>query len=76
LRVLLQAGRGLFPDELTIRITSDPGKGFIDRMIALVEGAERSKTPNEIALTVLLASSNFGISIRCGDAFTHRKLCQ
>lgn len=42
-------------DELLIRVTSDPGKGFIDRMIALVEGAERAKTPNEIALTVLLA---------------------
>ena len=42
-------------DELTIRVTSDPGQGFIDRMIALVEGASRTKTPNEIALTVLLA---------------------
>lgn len=42
-------------DELTVRITADPGQGFIDRMIALVEGAERTKTPNEIALTVLLA---------------------
>ncbi len=48
-------GTRILSDELTIRITSDPGKGFIDRMIALVEGAERSKTPNEIALTVLLA---------------------
>jgi K+-transporting ATPase ATPase B chain len=48
-------GTRIISDELTIRITSDPGKGFIDRMIALVEGAERSKTPNEIALTVLLA---------------------
>ncbi|MDX2239104.1 MAG: potassium-transporting ATPase subunit KdpB [Leptolyngbyaceae cyanobacterium bins.302] len=48
-------GTRLLSDELTIRITSDPGQGFIDRMIALVEGAERSKTPNEIALTVLLA---------------------
>jgi K+-transporting ATPase ATPase B chain len=47
-------GTRLLSDELVIRITSDPGKGFIDRMIALVEGAERSKTPNEIALTVLL----------------------
>ncbi|WP_045053765.1 potassium-transporting ATPase subunit KdpB [Aliterella atlantica] len=42
-------------DELTIQISSDPGKGFIDRMISLLEGAKRSKTPNEIALTVLLA---------------------
>ncbi len=48
-------GTRVVSDELTIRITADPGKGFIDRMIALVEGAERSKTPNEIALTVLLA---------------------
>ncbi len=48
-------GTRIISDELTIRITSDPGKGFIDRMIALVEGAERAKTPNEIALTVLLA---------------------
>jgi K+-transporting ATPase ATPase B chain len=48
-------GTRIISDELVIRITSDPGKGFIDRMIALVEGAERSKTPNEIALTVLLA---------------------
>ncbi len=48
-------GTRIISDELTIKVTADPGKGFIDRMIALVEGAERSKTPNEIALTVLLA---------------------
>jgi K+-transporting ATPase ATPase B chain len=48
-------GTKIISHELTIRITADPGKGFIDRMISLVEGAERSKTPNEIALTVLLA---------------------
>lgn len=48
-------GTRIISDELTIQITADPGKGFIDRMISLVEGAERSKTPNEIALTVLLA---------------------
>ncbi len=48
-------GTRVVSDQLTIRITADPGKGFIDRMIALVEGAERSRTPNEIALTVLLA---------------------
>jgi potassium-transporting ATPase ATP-binding subunit len=47
-------GTKVISDELLIRITADPGQGFIDRMIALVEGAERSKTPNEIALTVLL----------------------
>jgi K+-transporting ATPase ATPase B chain len=48
-------GTRILSDELLIRVTADPGKGFIDRMIALVEGAERSKTPNEIALSVLLA---------------------
>lgn len=48
-------GTRLLSDELTIKITADPGQGFIDRMISLVEGAERTKTPNEIALTVLLA---------------------
>lgn len=48
-------GTRILSDELTINVTADPGKGFLDRMIALVEGAERSKTPNEIALTVLLA---------------------
>ena len=41
-------------NELILNVTSDPGQGFIDRMISLVEGAERTKTPNEIALTVLL----------------------
>ena len=48
-------GTRIISDELVLKITSDPGQGFIDRMIALVEGAERTKTPNEIALTVLLA---------------------
>lgn len=48
-------GTRILSDELLIRVTADPGQGFIDRMISLVEGADRSKTPNEIALTVLLA---------------------
>ncbi|WP_254721677.1 HAD-IC family P-type ATPase [Kovacikia minuta] len=48
-------GTRILSDELVLKVTSDPGQGFIDRMIALVEGAERTKTPNEIALTVLLA---------------------
>jgi potassium-transporting ATPase ATP-binding subunit len=48
-------GTRILSDELLILVTADPGKGFIDRMISLVEGADRSKTPNEIALTVLLA---------------------
>lgn len=48
-------GTKIISDQLIIKVSSDPGKGFLDRMIALVEGAQRSKTPNEIALTVLLA---------------------
>ncbi|MBE9234925.1 potassium-transporting ATPase subunit KdpB [Anabaena aphanizomenioides LEGE 00250] len=48
-------GTRIISDELIIRITADPGKGFIDRMINLVEGAERTKTANEIALTILLS---------------------
>ncbi len=48
-------GTRIISDELRLRITQDPGQGFIDRMISLVEGASRTKTPNEIALTVLLA---------------------
>jgi K+-transporting ATPase ATPase B chain len=48
-------GTRILSDELILRVTADPGQGFLDRMISLVEGAERSKTPNEIALTVLLA---------------------
>ncbi|MFM7427238.1 MAG: potassium-transporting ATPase subunit KdpB [Elainella sp.] len=48
-------GTRIISDQLLLRITQDPGQGFIDRMISLVEGASRTKTPNEIALTVLLA---------------------
>jgi K+-transporting ATPase ATPase B chain len=48
-------GTQVISDSLVIRITAEPGKTFLDRMISLVEGAARQKTPNEIALTVLLA---------------------
>jgi K+-transporting ATPase ATPase B chain len=48
-------GTQIISDWMTIRITAEPGKTFLDRMIALVEGAQRQKTPNEIALNILLA---------------------
>jgi potassium-transporting ATPase ATP-binding subunit len=48
-------GTTIISDWLLVRVTADPGESFLDRMIRLVEGAERQKTPNEIALTVLLA---------------------
>ncbi|CAM5711689.1 Potassium-transporting ATPase ATP-binding subunit OS=Kitasatospora aureofaciens OX=1894 GN=kdpB PE=3 SV=1 [Kitasatospora aureofaciens] len=46
----------MLSDRIVVKIASEPGKSFIDRMIALVEGAARQKTPNEIALNILLAS--------------------
>ncbi|WP_446040345.1 potassium-transporting ATPase subunit KdpB [Streptomyces sp. SID1121] len=49
-------GTKVLSDRVVVRITSKPGETFIDRMIALVEGAARQKTPNEIALNILLAS--------------------
>jgi K+-transporting ATPase ATPase B chain len=54
-RSAVTGGTRVISDWIKIRITSDPGHTFLDRMIALVEGAERQKTPNEIALTILLS---------------------
>jgi K+-transporting ATPase ATPase B chain len=53
-RSAVTAGTRVISDQITVRVTADPGQGFLDRMIALVEGAERQKTPNEVALTILL----------------------
>ena len=53
-RSAVTAGTRVISDSLRVRVTQEPGQGFLDRMIALVEGAERQKTPNEIALTILL----------------------
>ncbi|HEX7330531.1 MAG TPA: potassium-transporting ATPase subunit KdpB [Pyrinomonadaceae bacterium] len=54
-RSAVTGGTRVLSDQIKVRITSNPGETFVDRMIALVEGAERQKTPNEIALNVLLA---------------------
>ncbi len=54
-RSAVTGGTRVLSDWITVRVTSDPGHTFLDRMIALVEGAERQKTPNEIALNILLA---------------------
>ena len=54
-RSAVTGGTRVLSDQLRVKITSNPGETFIDRMIALVEGAERQKTPNEIALNILLA---------------------
>ena len=55
-RSAVTGGTKVLSDRIVVRITSEPGKTFLDRMIALVEGAQRQKTPNEIALNILLAS--------------------
>ncbi|HEY0565418.1 MAG TPA: potassium-transporting ATPase subunit KdpB [Terriglobales bacterium] len=54
-RSAVTAGTRVLSDEIKVRITCNPGETFIDKMIALVEGAQRQKTPNEIALNILLA---------------------
>jgi K+-transporting ATPase ATPase B chain len=54
-RSAVTGGTRVLSDGLLIRVTSDPGETFLDRMIAMVEGARRKKTPNEIALDILLA---------------------
>jgi potassium-transporting ATPase ATP-binding subunit len=54
-RSAVTGGTRVISDWIKVRVTSDPGHTFLDRMIALVEGAERQKTPNEIALNILLA---------------------
>jgi potassium-transporting ATPase ATP-binding subunit len=54
-RSAVTGGTRVLSDQIKVKITSNPGDTFLDRMIALVEGAERQKTPNEIALNILLA---------------------
>ncbi|HEV2245125.1 MAG TPA: potassium-transporting ATPase subunit KdpB [Terriglobia bacterium] len=54
-RSAVTGGTKVLSDQIKIQITSNPGETFLDRMIALVEGAERQKTPNEIALNILIA---------------------
>ena len=51
----MTGGTKVLSDQIKVKITSNPGETFLDRMIALVEGAERQKTPNEIALNILIA---------------------
>ena len=64
-RSAVTGGTRLLSDWLIIRVTADPGEGFLDRMISLVEGAKRQKTPNEIALNILLAGFTIIFLIVC-----------
>ena len=58
-------GTKVLSDRVKVRVTNEPGESFLDRMIALVEGASRQKTPNEIALTILLAGFTLVFIIVC-----------
>jgi K+-transporting ATPase ATPase B chain len=64
-RSAVTGGTRVISDRIVIRVTMEKGQGFLDRMIAMVEGAKRQKTPNEIALTILLAALTFIFLLVC-----------
>src|SRR5262249_3908555 len=64
-RSAVTGGTRVISDRIVIRVTQEKGRAFLDRMIAMVEGARRQKTPNEIALTILLASLTFIFLLVC-----------
>ncbi|TBR36622.1 MULTISPECIES: potassium-transporting ATPase subunit KdpB [Dyella] len=64
-RSAVTGGTRVLSDWLVVRITSNPGESFLDRMIAMVEGASRRKTPNEIALTIMLAKFTLIFLLAC-----------
>jgi K+-transporting ATPase ATPase B chain len=66
-RSAVTAGTRVLSDSVKVRVTAGAGQGFLDRMIALVEGASRQKTPNEIALTILLAGLTLIFLIAVGS---------
>ncbi|WP_102406441.1 potassium-transporting ATPase subunit KdpB [Parabacteroides bouchesdurhonensis] len=59
-------GTKVLSDQIRVQVTTQPGESFLDKMIALVEGASRQKTPNEIALTILLAGFTLVFVVVCG----------
>ncbi|HJY83427.1 MAG TPA: potassium-transporting ATPase subunit KdpB, partial [Candidatus Binatia bacterium] len=64
-RSAVTGGTKVLSDRIVVRISADPGESFLDRMITLVEGAERQKTPNEIALNILLAGLTLVFLFAC-----------
>ena len=73
-RSAVTGGTRVLSDWIKVRITSNPGETFLDRMIALVEGAQRQKTPNEIALNILIAGPDADLPAGRGDAAAVRGL--
>ena len=68
-RSAVTGGTLVLSDRIVVRVTADPGHSFVDRMIALVEGSERQRTPNEIALGVLLAALTAIFVVVCGTLY-------
>ncbi|MDO9457343.1 potassium-transporting ATPase subunit KdpB [Nocardioides sp.] len=68
-RSAVTGGTIVLSDRIVVRITSDPGQSFVDRMIALVEGSERQRTPNELALNVLLTSLTAIFTVVCASLY-------
>ena len=64
-RSAVTGGTKVISDRIVIKITSEPGNSFLDRMIALVEGAKRQKTPNEIALDHIIIRSDYYLPAGC-----------
>ena len=64
-RSAVTGGTRVLSDWLVVRVTANPGEGFLDRMIGLIEGAKRQKTPNEIALNILLAAFTIIFLVVC-----------
>ena len=73
-RSAVTGGTRVLSDRIVVEITQEPGQSFLDRMIALVEGAERRKTPNEIALNILLAGADADLPRRRRHAAPVRAL--
>ena len=73
-RSAVTGGTRVLSDEIVVQISARPGETFMDRMIALVEGADRQKTPNEIALSILLAGPDHHLPAGRGDAAAVRHL--
>src|SRR5450432_1763 len=72
-RSSVTGGTRVLSDEIKVRISANPGESFLDRMIGLVEGAKRQKTPNEIALTILLAALTIIFLLVCVTLFPFGK---
>nr|WP_227467527.1 potassium-transporting ATPase subunit KdpB [Nocardioides lijunqiniae] len=68
-RSAVTGGTVVLSDRIVVRITSEPGQSFVDRMIALVEGSERQRTPNELALNVLLTALTVVFVVVCATLY-------